>query len=321
MIPRTALRARAVRVPTISRQQARIRFASTATPQTGGGAGALTGGLAGAGAALAIVYGYYHFSGAKTAVQTAKEAQSYIDSAKNSLKVQLQEKTPDTSQALDQLKSVALGYAGWIPGGKDYVETAFKDIEAIKNKHGEEVEKIVRDAYEDVRNVSKKGMNLDTASETYNVLLKHLERLVSLAGDASEDIMNNHPQLKEKLGGSADQLKQLAEQYGPEAKKEADKTWKQINEILQAGFSVDTADKIRRVVQEKIQKIQEMGEKAFNQGFEQIKPILEKNPTVKKLVDENMDTLKQGNVTEVIQKVRDAVSSGSTEQLDSYIKQ
>lgn len=37
--------------------------------------------------------------------------------------------------------------------------------------------------------------------------------------DAAEDVLENHPQLKEKLGGSADQLKQLGEQIGPKAKK------------------------------------------------------------------------------------------------------
>lgn len=321
MLSRTALRARAVRVPSIARHNARGRFASSAAPETSSGAGALTGGLAGATAALAIGYGWYHFSGAKTAMQTAQQAQGYIDSAKNSFKVQLQDKTPETGQAIEQLKSVALSYAGWVPGGRDYVETAFKDIDAIKNKHGEEVENIVREAYEEIRNVSKKGANMETASETYSVLSKSFERLVSLAGDASEDILNNHPQLKEKVGGSADQLKQLAEQYGGEAKREADQAWKQINDVLKSGVSVDSADKIRRLVQEKIQKIREMGEKAFDQGFEQVKPMLEKNPKVKQLVEENMETLKQGNVSDVVQKVREAVTSGSTDKLQSYLQE
>lgn len=319
MLSRTALRARAAR-PLVPAWR-NVRFTSSAAPNTSSGAGALTGGLAGASAALAITYAWYHFSGAKSAVQTAKEAQGYINSAKSSLKVQLQDKTPETSQAIEQLKSVALSYAGWIPGGKDYVESAFQDIDAIKNKHGQEVESIVQQAYEEIRSISKKGASLDTASETYNVLSKTLERLASLAGDASEDILKNHPQLKEKVGGSADQLKRLAEQYGPEAKREADEAWKQINGVLQSGLSVDSADKIRRVVQEKIEKIRAMGEKAFDQGLEQVKPMLEKNPKIKKLVDDNIETLKQGNVSDVVEKVRKSVSSDSTEALESYIQE
>lgn len=320
MLSRTVLRsARATRIPPAARRN--VRFASSAAPQSAGGAGAVTGGLAGGAAALAITYAWYSFSGAKTAVQTAQEAQGYVDSVKNSLKVKFQEQTPDTNQAIEQLRSMALSYAAFIPGGKVYVDSIFKDLDAIKNKHGEEVEKIVREAYEELRDVSKKGMSLETASDSYQVLSKHSERLVSLAGDASEDILNNHPQLKEKLGGSTDQLKELANRYGPEAKKEVDETWKQINDVLKAGFSVESVNRVRQLVQEKIEKIKELGEKAFNQGIEQLQPMLEKNPQIKKFVEENKDALKQGNAAEVVEKVRSAISSGSTEQLESYIKE
>lgn len=297
-----------------------MRFAS-ATPETSSGAGALTGGLAGGGAALVITYAWYSLSGAKSAVQTAKEAQGYINSAKDSLKVQFQDKTPDTNQAIETLKQTALKYAGWVPGGKAYVDSAFRDLESVRQKHGTEVDNIVSETYEELRDVSKKGFNLDTASETYNVLSKQFERLLSLAGDASEDILNNHPELKQKVGGSADQLKQLGQRLGPEAKKEVDETWKQVREVVQGGLTIDSADKIRRMIQEKTQKLREMGEQAFNQGFEQLKPMLEKNPQVKKLVEENMETLKQGNVGEGIEKVKNAISSGSTEQLESYFQQ
>lgn len=95
MIPRTALRTtqRAVRV---NRNAIRrnARFESTTskvTPDTaagsGGASGAITGGLAGGGAALLAVYGWYHFSGTKSAVQTAKQTKAYVDSATESLKV------------------------------------------------------------------------------------------------------------------------------------------------------------------------------------------------------------------------------------------
>ena len=79
----------------------------------------------------------------------------------------------------------------------------------------------------------KKGLSLETASETYNILSKHLQRLLSLAEDAAQEILNNHPQLKEKLGGSAEQLKQLGHQIGPEAKKQIDETWSEVREIVQ----------------------------------------------------------------------------------------
>ena len=62
-------------------------------------------------------------------------------------------------------------------------------------------------------------MNMQTAGQVYNVLTKHVERLLDIGKDTAEDVLENHPQLKQKLGGSADQLKQLGEQIGPQAKK------------------------------------------------------------------------------------------------------
>ena len=321
---RVALRAsRAARVnintPLIKRN---VRFASqNVTPETGAGSGALTGGLAGGGAALLVTYAWYHFSGTKSAVQTAKQAKKYIDSATDTMKVKLEETTPDTNQAIQTLRETANKYASFVPGGRDYVDTAFKDLETVRQKHGGEVDKIVREAYGELRDVSKKGLSLETASDTWNVLSKHIERLASLAGDAGEDILNNHPQLKEKLGGSADQLKQLGERFGPEAKKQVDETWKEINDIAQKGMQSDTVERVWKLVQDKTKKIKQLQEQAFNQGWEQIKPMLDKNPKVKQLVEENMEMLKQGNVSEAVSKVSNAVSTGNTQDLENFMQQ
>jgi len=307
------------------RQNARatknVRYASDAA-KTGAGSGAVTGGLVGAGAALAVGYGYYHFSGAKTAVQTAQQAKSYLDSGVDQFKIKFNEKTPDTNQAIQVLKESAQKYASFIPGGRGYVDSAFEDLESIRKKHGDEVDNIVRDTYAELRDASKKGFSLETASDSWNILSKRIEQLLSLAGDAGEDILNNHPELKKKLGGSTDQLKQLGQKYGPEAKKQVDETWDQIRDIAKSGITITSAGKIQQLVQDKIQKIKEMGEKAFDQGFEQVKPLLEKSPEVKKFVEENMQTLKQsGNMSEAVQKVKDAVNSGSTQDLQKYVDQ
>jgi hypothetical protein len=54
--------------------------------------------------------------------------------------------------------------------------------------------------------------------------------------------------------------------------------------------------------------------------MEEAKPYLDKNPTVKKLVEENADTLKQGKVQDLYQKIKKAVESGDTGDLESYVK-
>jgi len=295
--------------------------AQKATPSTASGAGAVTGGLVGGAAALAVGYGYYHFSGAKSAVQYAKTTKSYIESGTESLKVKFDEKTPDTNQAIQTLKETAQKYASFVPGGRGYVDTVFEDLESVRRKHGKEVDDIVRDTYGELRDASKKGMSMEAAGDAWNVLSKRIEQLLNLTGDAAEDILNNHPELKKKLGGSTDQLKQLGQKYGPEAKKQVDETWDQIRDIVKSGVGLGTADKVRQLVQDKIQKIREMSEKAFDQGYEQLKPMLEKSPEVKKFVEQNIDSLKQsGNVSEVVSQVQKAVSSGSTKDLEQYVQ-
>jgi hypothetical protein len=51
-----------------------------------------------------------------------------------------------------------------------------------------------------------------------------LKRIGDLASDSVDDILNSHPILKNKLGGSIDQLKYMDDQFGPEAKKIVDET-------------------------------------------------------------------------------------------------
>ena len=220
---RIASRGANVRSPIVKRK-VQVRFASEtaqkATPSTPSGAGAVTGGLVGGTVALAVAYGWYQFSGAKSALQTAKQAKSYIDSGVDSFKVKFEEKTPDTNQAIQTLKETAQKYASFVPGGRGYVDSAFNDLESIRQKHGGEVDQIVSETYSELRDASKKGMSMETAGEIWNILTKRIEQLSSLAGDAAEDILEHHPKLKEQLGGSTEQLKQLGQRVGPEAKKQ-----------------------------------------------------------------------------------------------------
>ena len=84
-----------------------------------------------------------------------------------------------------------------------------------------------------------------------------------------------------------------------EVKKEVDRTWGQISDIIKTGVSAANIEKIKSLVQEKVEKVKELGDKAFEKGLEQAKPYLDKNPQVKKLIEENKDALKTGNVQDV----------------------
>ncbi len=163
-------------------------------------------------------------------------------------------------------------------------------------------------------------MILETAQAAWTILQKHLARIGDLASDSAQEIMDNHPALKDKVGGNLDQLKQLGDKYGPEAKKEVDRTWDQIRDIVKTGLGVESVNKIRAVVQEKMELVRKLGDEAWQKGMEQAKPYLDKNPKVKELVEKNTDALKQGNVRELYESIKQSVESGDMGSLEDYVK-
>lgn len=229
----------------------------------------------------------------------------------------MKEKAPEPNQALEWLHETANSYAKFVPGGKAYVDAAFKDIDVVRQKHGDEVNKIVSSTYDKLKAVSEKnGLSLETATNSWAVLQDSLKQISALAGDAAEDIMNNHPDLKKQIGGNLDKLKELGDKYGPDAKAEVDKTWKQISDIMKSGISVSTIGKIKSLVDDKTEKVKQLGDKAWSTGLEQAKPYLEKNPKIKELVEKNGDALKQGDVTTLFKKM---TSGADAKDIESYV--
>ena len=252
-------------------------------------------------------------------MNTAHQAQNTFRSYGQKIKSSSPDFEPN--EAIEWLRSTAKSYAGIIPGASGYIDSAFDDIDAIRQKHAKEVDGIVREAYNELKDVSQEGMTISAATKAWEILQKHLKRIGELAGDAAQDIINNHPALKDKVGGNLDQLKQMGEKYGPEAKKQVDETWDQIREIMKTGISATTIPKVQKLVQDKVQKIQELGGKVYDQGMEKAQPLLEKSPEVKDLVQNNAQQLrKSANVSELYEKIKSAVESGSTDDLKSYVQ-
>jgi gas vesicle protein len=275
--------------------------------------GALTGSLA----TLTIGYIWYRQSGARELLAATKKTKQYVNTTTQKLK----ENTPEPNEALDWLRNMAQSYAAFIPGARGYVDAAFNDIDAIREKHGEEVDRIVSEAYGELRDIAQRGdLSLLTAQRAWETIVKHLGRIGDLAGDAAQQIMDNHPKLKEQVGGNLDKLKEMGRNYGPQAKEEVDRTWNQIADVLKTGMSAANIEKIRKIVQEKTEKVKKLGDQAWEKGMEEAKPYLDKNPTVKKIVEENADSLKQGNVQDLYYQIKKAVESGDTGNLQDYVK-
>lgn len=300
-------------------RQARFQSTSSSSSSTGSGNSHLAAGLAGGAAAATVLYGVYLFTPAgkmhrtinKGAIQATKK---YDEAVKK-----LQQNTPEPSQAIEYIKQLSYTYVAWIPGGRQYVDAAFKDIETLRKDHGEEVNQIVSDTYKDFQNLSKSGLSMETATKAYDVLAEFSKKIAGIAGDAFTDILDNHPQVKDKFGGSVDQLKQMADQYGPEAKKQVDETWNQAKDVLAGGFSAANIDKARKLIEESVNKVKKLGDEAWSKGLEQAKPYLDKNPKVKELVENNADALKQGNAKELFEKAKNAVDSSNLGEFEDYV--
>ena len=166
---RTAFRAsRNLRIQPLLRNARRLESTSTSSSSEvqSSAAPAVIGGLIGGMITLLGGYGYYRYSGASTFVNAAHQARSKFESAfKKST-----EQAPEPNEALQWLRQTATTYAGFVPGAKGYVNSAFDDLDAIQKKRGDEVNKIVNNAYNELKETSKKGASLDTVSDAWTII-------------------------------------------------------------------------------------------------------------------------------------------------------
>ncbi|KAK6381043.1 hypothetical protein LTS17_005244 [Exophiala oligosperma] len=311
-------------LPIRSRQPCHARFqstssgnASSSSTSSSGSGGALVGGIAGGATAFLAGYLWYHFSGTKSIVNSVHQARSYVNTAFK----KTTEAAPEPNEAVEWLKDTVKTYTKMIPGASKYVDSAFDDLEKIRSKHGDEVDKIIKDTYNELKDVTNKGFSVEAVSQAWDVIQKCFSRISALAVDAGQDILNNHPQLKEKLGGSFDQLKQMGDQYGPEAKQKADETYNQIRDILKGGIGLGTVGQLQKLLQEKVQELKKYGDQAWQKGIEQAKPVLDKQPQLKELLENNKSKLLQGNIGQLWQKLQEAAKSGNTEDVEKFVKE
>lgn len=313
-----ALRCRAARV---SRQSPRqIRLQSTSTTASPSSQSHLASGIAGGVVGAVLFYGIYSFTPAGRTASTINKAAVEANKQYKAAAAKLQQATPEPDQAINYIKDLAYSYVGWVPGGRGFVDAAFKDVEVVQEKHKDEVNKIINDGYKQFQDLSKAGLSMQTATKAYETLADIAKKIADLSADALGDIVDNHPQIKEKLGGNIDKLKSLGEQYGPDAKKQVDETWRQVKDVFAGGFSAANISKAKELIDDKVKQVQKLGDEAWSKGLEAAKPLLDKNPKVKELIENNADALKQGNVKELFDKAKAAVDAGDLGDLEKYVK-
>ena len=324
---RIALRsARVVRSRPLRQLNQRRTQHSSSSSSVGGGtstnntssSSALYGGIAGGTVAFVFGYAWYSFSGAKSIVNTAQQTKDYYESSKNKLK----QNAPEPNEALKWLRQQTSFYASFVPGGKGFVDSTFHDLDTIREKHGDEVDKIVKEAYEDLKDVANKDLSVATANEAWQVLQKHLKRITNLASDSAHEILDNHPQLQSKIGGNVSQLRSYGETLGPEANQVVQDTWTQMRDIVaSSGISAASIQKLQQLIQEKTEQVKKLGNKAWDKGMQDAKPYLEKSPKLKELLESNKKDLLSSNLSELWSKVKKASETGNTDDLEKFVKQ
>ncbi|KAI1075501.1 hypothetical protein F5B20DRAFT_585296 [Whalleya microplaca] len=326
MLPvRTLIRSTSLQASRTARgsraSHARFQSSSSSSSKNAGSSNSqyFAAGIAGGVAAATVLYGTYLLT---PSGQVQRKINKGVREASNKYEEaskKLQGSTPNVDEALNYIREFCYSYVGWVPGGRQYVDAAFKDVETLRQKHRNEVNQTISDAYSQFQDLSRSGLSMDTVSKAYEILTDLSKKLGSLGSDAAMDILDNHPQIKQRFGGSIDHLKQMGEDYGPEAKKQVDQTWEQVKEIMGGGISAGNLDKVRRLIQEKVDQVKKLGDEAWKKGLEQAKPYLEKNPKVKELIEKNEDALKQGNATELFKRAKSAVETGDMGEFKDYV--
>ncbi|KAI5815172.1 hypothetical protein BZA77DRAFT_345125 [Pyronema omphalodes] len=284
---RTLTASPSVRAPI--RTHASRRFNSTSANASSKDMSHLSSAVLGGLITLSGGYIWYHVSGTKKVVETAQTAITKAESAKQAVI----SATPNKNEIVSFFKNSLGPYVHFIPGA----DKVFEELDRLAESHGEEVEKIIGNAYEEIKNeVKKGGLDVATAVKLADTMKKTAEELKELGKDAGRKVLEDSPELKEKVGKAMDMLKDMADEYGPDAKKVVDETYKELEDLYKEGVTPQGVYKAVQLVKEKKEKIKDMGikvaEKAWEKGTKEAQPYLEKFPEVKKVVEENMDSLK-----------------------------
>ena len=156
----------------------------------------VTGGLVGCAAGAAILLGvgmWYDFSGAESAILTAKAAKLCVDNLTEELITSLKAGTYSGDEALDMLRRTTLAYASTIPEGAPFVEKVFLEIDTVRKQRGREIDRTVADTYTEL---SKAGLRGAKSDEMRSIVIGQLMKLSSFASRATQDVVTRNPKLR-----------------------------------------------------------------------------------------------------------------------------
>ena len=155
-------------------------------------------------------YGYYRYSGAKEAVDTARTVSNSAKQAKD----KIAELSPSsTKEALGLAKSLAKSYASAIPGGAVMIDQGFTQLENFIDTHGERAAQVVKETYADIEKAASEGG--DKGEAVMKALQEAANKVQNLVGEEASKgwqlLGEKYPELQKSLGGQGEELKKLAD--------------------------------------------------------------------------------------------------------------
>lgn len=306
----------------------------------------LAAGLAGGIVALSGGYAWYHISGVKKVVETAKSTIETFETAKDKVVTA----TPSPTAALGFVRSTISSYAAFLPKGtKETLDSAFESLDQLSSgPHAKEAEKILADTYAELKKIFQEGgFDASTAEKVQHVVEDKSKALRRLMGDVGQEILDKNPKLAETLKSTGDsaalqELKKFASDVGPEANEIIQDTYKELNDLLKNGSVTDptTLYKATSIIHEKTQAVKELSSKAAERAWDDASAalkkeggVLDKLPSeVKTALEDNMDGLRRvalsggsvGGVYEIFKMIRKYATSNdkdASSKLKEYITQ
>ncbi|KAI0728220.1 hypothetical protein C8Q72DRAFT_885546 [Fomitopsis betulina] len=312
----------------------RCQSTGSGSPPPSSATSHIAAGVAGGGVVILGVYAWYHFSGAKIAVNTARQAHDYYQATKRSIS----EKAPkNPNEVIQFLRSTAKSYSSFVPGLSKYVDSTFDSLDELHETHGEEVDKILRQGYDEIWEIlkdEKSGADVQTGMKVMEILRRSSGQLEEVGKRVGQDVFHKlgeqYPELKEKLGGGYEELKRAAEKNGPEAKRIFDETTSQITQIFSSGFSLDKLNEAQQLIQSKASEVSKAtsgaSQEAWNKALKEASPYLDKLPDIRKLLEDNASAFiaaglsKGGAAQEVLGRLKDAAQGDGAMNKEKELK-
>ncbi|KAF8608723.1 hypothetical protein BDV93DRAFT_602626 [Ceratobasidium sp. AG-I] len=138
----------------------------------------LVSGLIGGGVVLAGGYAWYHFSGAKSTVDTSTQVITALTASKEKAIAA----APKPNDALAYLRATAKAYTVFIPGAAAAVDATFDALDELHDDHREEVDGIIYRTYEDIRKITNnKSVDLESAVAVITAIQQRAAELGAVA--------------------------------------------------------------------------------------------------------------------------------------------